>query len=102
MSMNRLVPAGLGAAVLLAALAPAVMAQAPELPRLAEPAPPFLGEAPVVEGDDALDCRGLQRRINELGDQPQRRYWLEQRYDADCRRGQAQAPLNPTASGGSP
>ncbi|MCU0935351.1 MAG: hypothetical protein MUF66_04605 [Gammaproteobacteria bacterium] len=98
--MNRLVPAGLGAVLVLAGLAPAAWPQTPDLPRLAEPAPPFLGEAPVVEGDDALDCRGLQRRINELADQPQRRYWLEQRYDADCRRGQASR--NPAAPGGSP
>lgn len=98
--MTRLVPTRSGAVLLLAALAPAAWAQTSELPRLAEPAPPFLGEVPVVEGDDALDCRGLQRRINELGDQPQRRYWLEQRYDADCRRGQVSR--NPAVPGGSP
>ncbi len=98
--MTRLVPIRLGAIILLAALTPAVMAQPPELPRLAEPAPPFLEAPPVVEDDDALDCRGLQRRIGELANQPQRRYWLEQRYDADCRRGQVSR--NPATPGGSP
>lgn len=98
--MTRLVPIRLGGVLLFAAFAPAVLGQTSELPRLAEPAPPFLGAPPVAEDDDALDCRGLQRRINELADQPQRRYWLEQRYDADCRRGQVSR--NPAAPGGSP
>lgn len=86
-------------AAVAVALAPVAHAQRGEAIRFQEQPPPFLN-APQAESGG--DCARMAREIEELEGQPQRRYGLWQRYQAECQGGAGPATAVPGQWPGEP